>query len=73
MIRAKMRVTSVTFTQYNSQIAKLEAVYDLLNNKEDNTYAKATPCAEFQLTIDNPEAQGILLPGKTFYIDISPA
>ena len=40
-------------------------------NEEDNTYARATPCATIELQIDNPAARGSFVPGKTYYVDFT--
>ena len=71
-IRAKMTVSEITRTAYGTERAKLNAVYSTNNNSEDNTYSKATPSASLEISIDNPAAQGILIPGKSFYIDFIP-
>lgn len=67
-IRAKMRVTEVTKNEYQ-ETAKLTAVCG--GSPEDNSFAKATPCASLTISIDNPAAQGILEPGKCFYVDFT--
>lgn len=67
-----MSVLQVTKTAYGSEIVELSAVY--VNVKpEENSYAKGTPSASLKMTIDNPGAQGVLVPGKNFYVDFSPA
>jgi len=40
---------------------------------ENKTFAKSTPCATFSISIDNPVAQGFLIKGNQYYIDITPA
>ena len=72
-IRAKMTVSEITRTSYGTERAKLNAVYSSTNNSEDNNYSKATPSANLEISIDNPAAQGILIPGKSFYVDLTPA
>lgn len=67
-IRAKMKVLEVTKNEY-SERAKLTAVCG--GSPEDNSFAQATPCAELTITIDNPAAQGLLIPGKAFYVDFT--
>jgi hypothetical protein len=70
MIRAKMQVQQVVKTLY-SETVKLTAVCG--GTPEDNSFSKATPCASMEMTIDNPDAQGKLVPGKNYYLDFTPA
>lgn len=70
-VRAKFSVTSVETFSYGGERAKLSAVYS--GTPEDNQFAKATPSGAIEITIDNPAAQGFLVPGKNFYVDFSPA
>jgi hypothetical protein len=72
-VRAKMVCSAVTKTASGSEIVELNAVYASDNNAEDNTYAKATPQASVEMTIDNPDAHGAFEPGKRYYVDFSPA
>lgn len=65
-----MQVTEVTKYAYGSELVKLRAVYSS-NNQEDNNYSKATPAASMELTIDNPDAQGVLVAGKSYYVDFT--
>ena len=69
-----MQVKEVTTNSYGQEIAKLEAVFSNETNGgslEDNSYAKATPTASLNITIDNRDAQGILKAGKYFYVDFT--
>jgi hypothetical protein len=66
-IRAKMHVSRVTHTDWNSEEVQLNANYS--DNKEDNTYSAATPSAKFEMTISNPDAKGFFIPGKKYYVD----
>lgn len=72
-IRAKMRVTEVTKTEYGAERVKLTAVWADKTNAEDNTYAKATPSATVEIQVDNPEAHGAFVPGQKFFVDFTPA
>jgi hypothetical protein len=70
-IRAKMTVQTVTLNPY-SDVVEFTAVYGGSTNAEDNTYAKATPSGSLKLQIDNPNVRGLIKPGKTFYVDLTP-
>ena len=71
MMIAKMQVLSVTKHAYGGEQVKLGAVCD--GSPENNSFSKATPSATLDITIDNPAAQGILVPGKCFYLDFTSA
>ena len=68
-LRAKMTVTEVK-SNPTQEVVTLGCVYS--NTPEDNSFAKSTPCGTMTLTIDNPAAQAVLLPGKSYYVNISP-
>lgn len=68
-MRAKLTVQTVTLTEYSDQI-KFTAQYS--GTPEDNSYAKATPCASLDMQIDNPELRGTIKPGQMFYVDFTP-
>lgn len=68
-IRAKMQVMEVTTNSYGQEAVKLQAVCG--STPEDSNFAKATPCATLTMTIDNPDAQGILKAGSKFYVDFT--
>jgi hypothetical protein len=70
-IRAKMRCSQVTKTEYGAECVKLSAVYG--NGEENKSFAKATPCATVDMQIDNPDAQGAFVPGGEYYVDFAPA
>ncbi len=70
-IRAKMTVSAVTKSADGTERAQLVAVTSG-NNPEDNNYSKWTPSANLDISITNPSAQGVLVPGRTFYVDFSP-
>lgn len=72
-VRAKMKCTEVTKTELGAEIVKLTAVYGGDKNSEDNTFSKATPCAEMSMTVSNKAAHGAFVPGKTYYLDFTPA
>ena len=70
-IRAKMRVTEVTKTEYGAERVKLSAVYADKTNAEDNSFAKSTPSASIEMQVDNENAYGAFTPGKKYYVDFS--
>jgi hypothetical protein len=77
MMRAKMYVTSVTRQQGGSEQLDLSAVcsseFGPEGESEDNTYARYTPSASLNMTINNPDLAGKFNPGDTFYVDFTPA
>ena len=70
-IRAKMQCLQVTKTNWGAEIVKLSAVFTGDNNSEDNTYARATPSATVEMTIDNVHAHGAFVPGQKYYVDFT--
>jgi len=66
-----MQCSEVTKTSYGSERVKLSAVYG--NGEENKTYAKATPSASVEMTVDNPEAHGAFVPGREYYVDFTAA
>jgi len=54
-----------------SEAVTLNAVCD--GSEENKTFAKYTPCASVNMTIDNPTAQGQFQKGKEYYVDFTPA
>lgn len=71
-MRAKMRIESVTKTEYHEEL-KLHAVYGNSTNKEDNTYSEATPSASLTMSITNKALWGKFIPGQKFYVDFTQA
>jgi len=69
-IRAKLKVTFVSKTG-ETENAVLHAVTS--GSDENKSFAKYTPSASFNISIDNPSAQGFLIEGKEYYFDISAA
>lgn len=52
----------------------LNAVYESGAPTAENVrFAKATPNGRIEMTIDNPDAWGIFVPGDQVYVDFSPA
>ena len=79
-MRAKMRVMSVTkygdpVNQVNltfAAVGKSEG-YPADGSDEDNTFARYTPNAAMQITIQNPALLDKFEEGKKFYVDFHPA
>lgn len=75
-IRAKFRCTNRTTTQYGATpeaawvAFNFEAQYDP-NIPEDQRFAKATPVGKLTMNVDNPTV--VFEPGKSYYLDITPA
>lgn len=82
MMRAKMRVYSVTHFDAGEKLAMVAVPGDQIKNDgtdEDNTYAlprtgaMKPPAAQLEITIQNPEFLGKYKPGQTYFIDITSA
>lgn len=76
MLRCKMRVTEVaaikdTDGSISSERVKLAAVYGP-EGTDNAQWSKWTPCANFDITINNPEAFNKLSSGHEFYVDFTP-
>lgn len=69
-MRAKLTVESVTLNEHGEQV-KFRALYS--QNKEDNTFAEATPSADASFYISNKALHGRFKPGQKFYVDFTPA
>lgn len=76
MLRAKMRVSSVTHEigadgkPIRENLVLLPVTGDSAENKQ---WSKYTPGGQLQLTIDNPSAIGKVLPGREYFVDVDPA
>lgn len=76
-MRAKLQIASVTNTGATESL-KFHGVgpkngYGDDGLDEDNTFAKYSPCVALDITITNPALLGKFKPGKTFYVDFTPA
>jgi hypothetical protein len=69
-MRAKLTVFSVTKSGDAEQV-KFSAIYS--DNKDDNSYAEATPSASADFTISNKSLHGKFKEGQKFYVDFTPA
>ncbi len=82
-MRAKVRVGSVlpvsvyegvtTQEKLSLHAVAKNGTYPNDGSDEDNTFAKYTPSASFDLLIANPDLIGKFEVGKTFYVDFTPA
>lgn len=72
MLRAKFMVVHVTKHSDGSEGVELSAA----NGRKDTAnaqWSKWTPSGRLTMTINNPDAQGRLVPGKYYFLDISEA
>lgn len=51
---------------------RMTAAYDP-NVPEDQQYCKYTPWGNLEMQVDNPNVDGFFVPGKKYYLDITPA
>jgi len=76
-MRAKMRVNAVDKYHPTSESLKFNAVaasnYPEDGSDENNTFAKWTPNAALQITINNPALFDKFNVGDEFYVDFTPA
>ena len=79
-MRAKMKVTNVQVVGEDSvnpaEILSFMAVgksepYDEDGNDENNSYAKWTPQASLNMTINNPDLFGKFAAGQEYYLDFT--
>lgn len=68
-MRAKLTIEQVTLNQFSDEV-KFRALYS--ENKEDNSFADATPNAQASMTISNKTLLGQFRPGQQFYVDFTP-
>lgn len=78
VLRAKVRVSEVLHSKdqdgaTSQERVKLQAVYSSDEGSENAKWSKWTPCVNFEIYINNPDAFGKLSQGHEFYIDFIPA
>lgn len=76
VMRAKLKCTTVLVTEHGEQltcVAVAKSGYPADGSDEDNTYAKFSPSAKFEITVANPALFGRIRPGDKFYVDFSRA
>lgn len=76
-MRAKLEVVEVLQVQ-GSEKLKMRAVckaagYPADGSDENNTYAKFSPSASFEIQVNNPDLHGKFKPGQKFYVDFTEA
>ena len=68
-VRAKMKCTQVTHFETNSQV-KLTVAY----GPDNKDFTDATPSGEITMSISKGKpAADLFTPGKTFFVDFTPA
>jgi hypothetical protein len=76
MVRAKMKLTSISETSYGApepeRKLRFDCVYDSAKNPEDVGFTKATPTGSAEFRIDNPDALAQFKVGEYYYVDFSP-
>lgn len=79
-MRAKMRVASVT--KYGEPPTSISLTFAAVGKSdgypadgtdEDNSFARWTPSASLQMSIQNPALLDQFQEGQRFYVDFSPA
>ena len=77
-VRAKFRCTRVTHHETYSPTdvcaeVVLAPVYGTQDRPDNAEWSKATPQGEIKMTITNPTAIEAFSPGKSFFVDFTPA
>ena len=75
VMRAKLRVNTVTVYD-TCDVVNMTAVckdggYDETGSDENNTFARFSPSAAFDITIANPALFGQLRPNQEYYVDFT--
>lgn len=71
-MRAKFVCHSVTKDSSGNEIVTLGAVYGK-DGSDNAQWSKFTPCGQLSMTISNPAAQGMIQPGKEYFLNITAA
>ena len=76
-MRAKVYVSGIEKYSDTQETIKFSAMskstsYPSDGSDEDNTYAKFSPMAHFNITITNPELVGQYALGEKYYVDFTP-
>lgn len=69
-VRGKFTCTKATKTPYGTEIS-MWALYS--ENKEDNSYAQATPSGQLTMIVNNPSAEEFFVPGGKYFLDFTKA
>lgn len=70
-VRAKFTCQEVT--QYIGTMKKVRLTPVTGVDGEDKMFWKYTPSGELTMTIDNPPASDMFVPGQTYYLDFTAA
>ena len=74
-MRAKVQIDNVVL-EISQERVTFNAVgasnYPAGGSDEDNTYARFTPSAKFEITIANPALLGQFKPGERYFVDFTP-
>lgn len=76
VIRCKVQVASVTRNMDNQAEVESELVtlYPVTSGSEENkAWSKATPSGRIELLVTNGDAHGLIVRGRSFYLDFIPA
>jgi len=68
-VRAKFHCNEV---QEVGGVVRFSTLYDD-SIPEDVKFSQSTPCGDIEMTIDNEEALKRFEPGKSYYVDFTPA
>ena len=76
-MRAKVYVSGIEKFSAESESIKFSAIakkgsYPADGSDEDNTFARFSPMAHFNITIANPDLLGQYQLGQKFYVDFTP-
>ena len=71
-VRAKFRLSAVTFNEGGSRTYKFTTDYDS-DIPEDQRFQKATPWGEITMNVDNPAVFDHFEIGKSYYADFTVA
>ncbi len=75
-MRAKLRLHQITKMNDAVETLRFHAVsaskYPADGSDEDNTYAKFSPSAHFEINVANPALIGQFAEGEVYYVDFTP-
>lgn len=69
-VRAKLYVSEITRGAGSPDAVKVKFAA-VTRGEENKQWAEATPMANFEMTIQNPEAAAIFYTGQEFYVDFN--
>lgn len=71
MLKAKFKCVSVTRRADDTETIGLMPVIG--NNGENAQWSKFTPNGNLEMVISNPAAQGLIQPGREYFLDLREA